>query len=99
MSLVKVTSDQTPEQLKETTCLKLVDLIVIIIFSFTAFLFILAMFVMKGAPACSEKAINACTKPQGCLPNVGGSTHGAWRNTFALHALVATILHLRKGFY
>lgn len=70
------------------------DKVLVAAFCFTAFLFILAMFVMKGAPACSEKAINACTKPQGCLPNVTGSTHGAWRNTFALHSLVATILHL-----
>merc|ERR1712193_52362 len=70
------------------------DKVLIVAFCATFFLFLLALIVMKGAPACSGAIVAACTKPKGCLPGVDGSTHSNWRNTFALWSLVAFILHL-----
>merc|ERR1739838_390680 len=66
------------------------DKVLVAAFCFTLFLFLLALLVMKGAPACSAKIVGAFK----CLPDVSGSTHSAWRDTFALHSLVAFILHL-----
>jgi len=56
-------------------------------FGFNTMIFILAFFVMKGAPSCS---VSLCEKLPARLPRSG---HGEWRNTFALHSLVAAILH------